>query len=530
VSKRIVSTSPPSFEQPALPPSYVLAAAAALSSGPGQAGPASAAANFLAPQLAGASVGARNGRPLVKTYSFKIANDLARVVCLLLITVATWGAAGAALDRDWITPEVAGALKAAIPAFLVILMLLLFPLQRRASDRPVAPGLGDVAGLAALAWPVAMVVTAQAGMQDGAVLRAGAVATLWIAACAGLADALCNLVLRSTWVWPHLTRNVAIYGVCADSPRVYEEIGKTYGLRYAGLFEDRAADRLPVPVAAIDGGVADLVDLIARGKIDEVVITLPAAAKKRIAEITKSLQQYPVDVHLCTSAAAPGQGPVEPGPVATSIGAASMTRVQTRPIRDWGSILKGLEDGVIGTLMLVGLAPVFLAIAVAIKLDSAGPVFFRQRRHGVSGQAIVVWKFRTMRVMDNGPVVMQATKGDPRVTKVGRFLRATSLDELPQLLNVMLGEMSLVGPRPHAVAHDEYYGALIESYVGRHQVKPGITGWAQINGLRGETQTPEQMAKRVEFDIWYIKNWSLWLDLKIILLTPVFGLVHKNAY
>ena len=214
----------------------------------------------------------------------------------------------------------------------------------------------------------------------------------------------------------------------------------------------------------------------------------------------------------------------------SNIGWASMKQVQRRPLGDWGSVLKALEDGVIGTAMLIVLAPLLVVIAVAIKLDSPGPVFFRQRRHGICGQSIVVWKFRTMRVMENGAQVAQATRHDPRVTTVGRLLRITSLDELPQLLNVIRGEMSLVGPRPHAVAHDEYYAALIESYVGRHQVKPGITGWAQINGLRGETQDPQLMARRIEFDIWYIQNWSLWLDLKILILTPVFGLVHKNAY
>ncbi|MEM7774066.1 MAG: exopolysaccharide biosynthesis polyprenyl glycosylphosphotransferase [Pseudomonadota bacterium] len=198
--------------------------------------------------------------------------------------------------------------------------------------------------------------------------------------------------------------------------------------------------------------------------------------------------------------------------------------------RDWGLAAKSLLDRTGGVILLALLSPVFALIALAIRLNSVGPVFFRQRRHGLGGREIIVWKFRTMRVTENGPSVRQATKHDPRITGIGRILRRTSLDELPQLINVVLGSMSLVGPRPHAVAHNEYYSSRIVSYNKRNLVKPGITGWAQVNGYRGETRELSQMQKRVEYDLWYIKNWSPWLDIKIILLTPVFGLVHKNAY
>jgi putative colanic acid biosynthesis UDP-glucose lipid carrier transferase len=168
-------------------------------------------------------------------------------------------------------------------------------------------------------------------------------------------------------------------------------------------------------------------------------------------------------------------------------------------------------------------------IAALIKLDSPGPVLFRQRRHGYNHRIIDVYKFRTMSVQENGTHVQQARKDDPRVTRMGRLLRRTSLDELPQLLNVLTGEMSLVGPRPHALAHNQLYAEQLDRYANRHRVKPGITGWAQINGFRGPTEDPEKMRQRVQLDLHYIENWSIWLDLKILVLTPFLGFIHRNA-
>jgi len=171
-----------------------------------------------------------------------------------------------------------------------------------------------------------------------------------------------------------------------------------------------------------------------------------------------------------------------------------------------------------------------LFIALMIKLESKGPIFFVQRRHGFNHEIIPVIKFRTMHVQEDGSDVRQASKADDRITKVGRFLRRTSLDELPQFINVVRGEMSVVGPRPHAIAHNQHYASIINSYSRRHKVKPGITGWAQINGFRGETPDPKLMEKRIDHDLFYIDNWSLWLDIKIILLTPIRGFIHPNAY
>ncbi|HEN3968700.1 TPA: exopolysaccharide biosynthesis polyprenyl glycosylphosphotransferase [Klebsiella pneumoniae] len=180
--------------------------------------------------------------------------------------------------------------------------------------------------------------------------------------------------------------------------------------------------------------------------------------------------------------------------------------------------------------MLLFISPILLIIACLIKLTSPGPIIFKQTRYGMDGKPIKVWKFRSMSVMENDNKVIQATKNDIRITKVGRLLRRTSLDELPQFFNVLFGGMSIVGPRPHAVAHNEQYRNLIEGYMLRHKVKPGITGWAQINGWRGETDTLEKMEKRVEFDLEYIREWSIWLDLKIIFLTIFKGFINKSAY
>ncbi|UBM26573.1 undecaprenyl-phosphate glucose phosphotransferase [Pseudomonas sp. p1(2021b)] len=194
-------------------------------------------------------------------------------------------------------------------------------------------------------------------------------------------------------------------------------------------------------------------------------------------------------------------------------------------------LLKRLEDLVLGFLISLMIAPICLVIAIAIKLTSAGPVLFKQYRTGINGKCFKVYKFRSMVVhRESSGSVTQATKNDARITRVGAFLRRTSLDELPQFFNVLQGRMSIVGPRPHALSHNEYYKDLVESYMQRHKVKPGITGWAQVSGYRGETDTLEKMQKRVEYDLWYIDNWSLWLDLKIIFMTVFKGFVNKNAY
>jgi putative colanic acid biosysnthesis UDP-glucose lipid carrier transferase len=193
-------------------------------------------------------------------------------------------------------------------------------------------------------------------------------------------------------------------------------------------------------------------------------------------------------------------------------------------------LVKRVSDIVLALLILLLISPIMLACAVGVKLSSPGPIVFKQRRNGLDGQEIIVYKFRSMRSLDDGAVVKQATREDPRITRFGAFLRRTSLDELPQFINVLQGRMSIVGPRPHAVAHNEQYRPIIRAYMVRHKVKPGITGWAQVNGCRGETEVIEKMAARVEYDIEYLRNWSLGLDLRIIARTARLVLFDRNAY
>ncbi|MEY4765035.1 MAG: hypothetical protein RI907_1708, partial [Pseudomonadota bacterium] len=200
------------------------------------------------------------------------------------------------------------------------------------------------------------------------------------------------------------------------------------------------------------------------------------------------------------------------------------------PFTGINALLKRASDIVLSLGILLLISPILMVIAIGVKLSSPGPAIFKQRRNGLDGEEIIVYKFRSMRVQDNGPVVKQATKGDPRITKFGAFIRKTSLDELPQFINVLQGRMSIVGPRPHAVAHNEEYRRLIKAYMVRHKVRPGITGWAQVNGYRGETETIEKMQARVEFDLEYLRNWSLSLDLQIIVRTVRLMLFDRNAY
>ncbi|MFD1383505.1 undecaprenyl-phosphate glucose phosphotransferase [Rhodanobacter aciditrophus] len=201
------------------------------------------------------------------------------------------------------------------------------------------------------------------------------------------------------------------------------------------------------------------------------------------------------------------------------------------PMSGQARVLKRIEDLVIGSMILLLISPICIGIACAVKLTSKGPILFKQARTGANGQEVKVYKFRSMKVhQEKAGQVTQATKNDSRLTPIGGFLRRTSLDELPQFINVLQGHMSIVGPRPHALAHNEYYKDLVESYMRRHMVKPGITGWAQVNGYRGETDTLDKMKKRVEYDLWYIDNWSLWLDIKIIIATVFKGFINKNAY
>jgi putative colanic acid biosynthesis UDP-glucose lipid carrier transferase len=238
------------------------------------------------------------------------------------------------------------------------------------------------------------------------------------------------------------------------------------------------------------------------------------------------LFRSPVEIQIC-----PEQFPFASiKPSVSYVAGHALFDISKRPIGEWQGIAKNLLDKLVGLLLLAVSAPLLAVIAVAVKLDTPGQVFFVQRRHGYNHRTIRVIKFRTMTELQDGHEVQQATKNDRRVTRVGRFLRRTSLDELPQLFNVVKGDMSLVGPRPHALVHNDYYSQRLVNYANRHKVKPGITGLAQIRGLRGETDTLDKMRERAEADVYYIDNWSLWMDLKILARTPLALIGQKNAY
>jgi len=325
-------------------------------------------------------------------------------------------------------------------------------------------------------------------------------------------------------------QNVVIVGCSEQGTKLLNLIrkGSEPWIHVLGFFEENGkrtpATLMGVPVL---GDVDDLVAYSRENDVDDIYIALPWNAEERVQAIMNKLEVLPVNIFLSPDLVwfrFLGHDYRQNGGIAHM-------KLSEIPISGWKRFAKELEDRILGTILLLFSLPVMLVVGLAVKVTSAGPVFFRQTRHGFNNQLVEVWKFRTMYVdPDPDPSVPQAKLDDPRVTRVGRFLRRYSLDELPQLFNVLRGEMSLVGPRPHAVAHNEQYDKTIDQYLGRHRVKPGITGWAQVNGLRGETDTLDKMKDRLEHDLYYIRNWSLLFDLWIILKTPIVLIKSKNAY
>ena len=297
-------------------------------------------------------------------------------------------------------------------------------------------------------------------------------------------------------------------------------------IRICAIFDDRADDRSPAAVIGVPklGAVADLVDFARAAEIDLLIVTLPLEAEARIREILDSVKVLPLDVRLAAFSAGFGFPRRE-----------GLVELVRRPLLAPDRLAKRAFDLAVAAPLLVALAPLLALVALAIRLDSPGPVLFRQLRHGYNHRPIEVLKFRSMRIETCDPRARDVvTRGDPRVTRVGRVIRRFSLDELPQLLNVIRGDLSLVGPRPHALdavsSRREPFESIVEGYAARHRVPPGITGWAQIHGWRGEIDDPEKLRRRVEHDLYYIENRSLWLDLKVLLLTPIRLLDARGAY
>lgn len=324
-------------------------------------------------------------------------------------------------------------------------------------------------------------------------------------------------------------QKVAIVGMTRSGMELYQEMQQHIELGFdcIGFFDDRTAERLGHGYKdLLKGSIEEAVQLAQQGEVSKLYICLPMLAERRIADIIQRLGDTTVDVLMVPDFLLKNLMHARIG----SVGELDTLSVFESPAYGIKDFYKRTFDVLFSAAVLLLISPLLLFIATAIKIDSTGPVFFRQNRYGLDGKAIKVLKFRSMRVQENGAKVVQATKNDPRITRLGGFLRRTSLDELPQFINVLMGDMSVVGPRPHAVAHNEEYRKQVAYYMLRHKVRPGITGWAQVNGWRGETDTLEKMEMRVKYDLEYIRHWSLWFDIRIVFMTLFKGFTGKNAY
>lgn len=348
--------------------------------------------------------------------------------------------------------------------------------------------------------------------------------------CVSLGFILCRTAIRMTAGFlrklGYNTRRVAVAG--------FGDVGLNLirgfldepwlGFVVKGIYDDNPVTE--VQDITYCGSLEDLVRDAKNGELDRIYIALRMKDEEKIRKIVTKLTDTTCSVLLIPDVFTFNilQSRTE------EINGVPVVPLFDTPLNGINMIFKRLEDIIVSLLIIALISPLLMVISIAVKVSSPGPIIFRQTRYGMDGRPIKVWKFRSMVVMENDASIQQATKNDIRVTKIGSFLRRTSLDELPQFFNVLFGQMSVVGPRPHAVAHNEQYRSLIQGYMLRHKVKPGITGLAQINGWRGETDTLEKMEKRIEYDLIYIRGWSLWLDIKIIFLTVFKGFVNKSAY
>jgi putative colanic acid biosynthesis UDP-glucose lipid carrier transferase len=437
--------------------------------------------------------------------------------------VASW-----AYDQPWGRDMGAGTL-VAIVVFTVVAEL--FGVYQLRDSEPILTEARPVL----LSWLVTatvlvfIVFATKTSAQFSRVVSFGWFLTAAVALC-GWRGVL-RLALRVLWSTGRHLRNVAIAGSTPSAEHLCVQIRERpwLGLNLVGIFDDRAEPRrhtFSLDPCRHAGGTTELIAGCREGRIDVVYVALPLTAEARIGEILRALANTTATVYLvadflrydllCARWSA--------------IGSAPLISVHDTPFRGITGWLKRFEDIIAGFGILLLIAIPLVVIALMVKLTSPGPVLFRQRRYGLNGKEIRILKFRSMTCCEDGASIVQAKQNDARVTPLGRILRRTSLDELPQFFQVLTGEMSIVGPRPHAVAHNEEYRSLIPGYMLRHKVKPGITGWAQVNGWRGETPEISWMKKRVEHDLEYIENWSFLLDVKIILLTVVGRKKSQNAF
>jgi Undecaprenyl-phosphate glucose phosphotransferase len=470
--------------------------------------------------------------PVEPTYSAPVIVGIAQTIeALLLATLgfAIYGTYVGGGQEGFYLPVIAGAV------LLTNVLLNAARTHRIPAYRTVVSQIGR----ALAAWSLTFIAMLSVALIFGATEE---VSRVWLVAWyAGGAIALVvfrlslRALVRQWTAEGRLKRRTVIVGGGRDAESLIDAIraSKENDLSLIGLFDDRVDDRSPESVAGLSklGKVADLIEFARRTRVDLVIVSMPLSAEARVLQMLTQLWVLPVDIRLSAH-----MSKLKFSSRAYSyIGDVPVFDMADRPISDWNLVYKWVFDKVVALVALVLLSPVMLVTAIAVKLESKGPVFFTQKRHGFNNQLIEMYKFRSMYTeMSDANASKLATRDDPRITRVGRFIRKTSIDELPQLFNVLKGELSIVGPRPHALqakADNKLYYEAVEGYFARHKVKPGMTGWAQIHGWRGETDTIEKIMQRVNHDLYYIENWSILLDIYICLMTPVSLLTKRqNAY
>jgi putative colanic acid biosysnthesis UDP-glucose lipid carrier transferase len=383
-----------------------------------------------------------------------------------------------------------------------------------------------------LGWILVLALLVTLGVATRSIHLFGASIILEWAVVTPIALVLAHFV--SPWVLRHVITykkkvRTIIVGMTPLAQQLYFNLNSedSEGYEILGFFDDRKLERLPNDLSVLKLGALDSIRaFVSEHGVDRIMITLPMSQNPRILKLLDDLRDTTASVYFVPDFFMSDliQARMD------RMGGLPVLAVCESPFHGIDGSIKRLSDVVISLLAIVILSPVFLVTALAIAFTSPGPILFKQKRYGLDGKEIEVWKFRSMRVQEEGPSVVQAKRNDDRVTKVGRFIRKTSIDELPQFLNVLQGRMSVVGPRPHAVAHNELYRTIIKGYMVRHKVRPGITGLAQVNGARGETSAVADMAKRIDYDLSYLRDWSLQLDIKIILRTLKVFFHDAQAY
>jgi putative colanic acid biosynthesis UDP-glucose lipid carrier transferase len=447
----------------------------------------------------------------VPVFVAALLEPLVAVSCLLLVLMGV----GEPIDR---------------PAMLlaIIVLVLVFPGTDRFLDPPFASAIDIV-----LAWSVILVILALCGYATNSLKFFDNTALLSWAVSVPLAQfgavQVGRMLMRRHAASPQMRRSAIVVGGSdlalhvGQALRLRSELGR----EFLGYVEDRRDARThPEVMCHIVSRFDAVAECVQRLQVHEVYITLQLNSAERVRELLGALQNTTASIYFVPDF----QGVKLVQGRMLSMAGMPVFALLDSPFIGMNALVKRVSDIVLASAILLLVAPVMVVLALGVKLSSPGPVIFRQRRNGLDGREIVIYKFRSMTTQDNGLQVAQATRGDPRITRFGAILRRSSMDELPQFINVLQGRMSVVGPRPHAVAHNEFYRPHVQRYMVRHKVRPGITGWAQVNGCRGETEVVEKMQQRVDYDIDYLRNWSLRLDLHIIARTIRLVLFDRGAY